>query len=57
MLEEISGRCRAVYWLNPEPRLDWETYDSEMDVYSRHCTETFEVRTVRQLVSCVEKLL
>lgn len=57
VLEEISGRCRAVYWLNPEPRLDWETYDSEMDVYSRHCTETFEVRTVRQLVSCVEKLL
>ena len=57
VLEEISCRCRAVYWLNPEPRLDWDTYDSEMEVYSRHCTETFEVRTVRQLVSCVEKLL
>ena len=57
VLEEIAGRCRAVYWLNPEPRPDWDTYDSEMEVYSRHCTETFEVRTVRQLVSCVEKLL
>ncbi len=57
MLEEIAGRCRAVYWLNPEPRADWDTHDSEMDAYARHCTETFEVRTVRQLVSCVERLL
>lgn len=57
VLSEISDRCRAVYWLNPEPRLDWDTYDSEMAVYARHCTETFEVRTARQLVACVEKLL
>lgn len=57
VLEEMASRCRAVYWLNPESRAEWDTYDSEMEVYSRHCTETFEVRTVRQLVSCVEKLL
>ena len=57
VLEEMASRCRAVYWLNPEPRAEWDTYDSEMEVYSRHCTGTFEVRTVRQLVSCVEKLL
>ncbi len=57
VLAEITGRCRAVYWLNPEPRRDWDCYDSEMEAYSRHCTATFEVRTVRQLVSCVEKLL
>lgn len=57
VLAEISGRCRAVYWLNPEHRQEWDTYDSEMEVYAQHCTETFEVRTVRQLVSCVERLL
>lgn len=57
VLEEIAGRCRAVYWLNPEPRDDWNTHDSEMAVYSQHCTATFEVRTVGQLVSCVESLL
>ncbi len=56
-LEAISGRCRAVYWLNPEPRQDWDTHDSEMSTYAQHCTATFEVRTVRQLVSCVEELL
>ncbi len=57
MLESISRRCRAVYWLNPEPRHHWDTHDSEMRAYARHCTGVFEVRTVRQLVSCVEELL
>lgn len=57
VLEEIASRCRAVYWLNPEPRQDWDTHDSEMAVYSQHCTEAFEVRTVRQLIACVERLL
>lgn len=57
VLEEIASRCRAVYWLNPEPRADWDTHDSEMEAYSRHCTGAFEVRTVRQLVTCVERLL
>lgn len=57
VLEEIARRCRAVYWLNPEPRQDWDTHDSEMAVYSQHCTGAFEVRTVRQLVACVERLL
>ena len=57
VLEAISRRCRAVYWLNPEPRRQWGTHDSEMEVYARHCTDTFEVRTVRQLVYCVERLL
>lgn len=57
VLEEISSRCRAVYWLNPEPRREWDTHDSEMEAYARHCAGTFEVRTVRQLVSCVESLL
>ena len=56
-LAELSRRCRATYWLNPEPRREWNTYDSEMELYARHCSETFEVRTVRQLVSCVERLL
>ena len=57
VLEEISQRCRATYWLNPEPRRDWDSYDSEMAAYARHCTEAFEVRTARQLVACVERLI
>jgi len=54
-LERIAERARRVYWLNPEPRSDWDTYDSEMRAYASHCS-TFEVRNLRQLVAAVEQL-
>ena len=57
VLEEMASRCRAVYWLNPEPRAEWDSHDSEIEAYAQHCTGIFEVRTVRQLVACVERLL
>ena len=56
-LREIARRSRRVYWLNPEPRPEWDTHDSQMSTYSRACTETFEVRTVRQLIACVENIV
>lgn len=55
-LAKMHERARRVYWLNPEPRADWNTYDSEMDAYAAHCHSTHEVRTLRQLVECVEHL-
>lgn len=55
-LERISERARRVYWLNPEPRADWDTHDSEMAAYTTHCSATFEVRNLRQLVAAVEHL-
>lgn len=55
-LGRVAERARRVYWLNPEPRADWDTYDSEMSVYAAHCAATFEVRTLRQLVGAVEQL-
>jgi len=57
MLGRIAGRCRHVYWLNPEPRREWDTGDSEMADYARQCTECFEVRNLRQLSDCVEQIL
>jgi uncharacterized protein with von Willebrand factor type A (vWA) domain len=54
--ERLSERARRVYWLNPEPRADWNTHDSEMAAFSRHCAATFEVRNLRQLVASVEQL-
>ncbi|HEX6237703.1 MAG TPA: VWA domain-containing protein [Acidimicrobiales bacterium] len=56
-LAQIARRCRAVYWLNPEPRAEWDTTDSMIRAYAPHCTEVFEVRTVRQLVDAVERIL
>lgn len=55
-LERIADRCRRVYWLNPEPRRDWNTFDSELATYAVHCDATFEVRNLRQLVAAVEQL-
>ena len=56
-LAEIAARTRRVYWLNPEPKRDWDTHDSEATAFAAHCHAAFEVRTLRQLVDCVERLL
>ena len=56
-LHEIARRCRRVYWLNPEPRDEWDSADSLMSSYSDACTATFEVRTLRQLRSAVERII
>ena len=56
-LEAIARRCRRIYWLNPEPREQWDTEDSEMSTYAPYCHGVFEVRNLRQLISCVEELL
>lgn len=53
----VADRCRRVYWLNPEPADEWDTYDSEMATYGARCTSVHEVRTLRQLVACIEQLV
>jgi uncharacterized protein with von Willebrand factor type A (vWA) domain len=49
MLREISERARKLYWLNPEPRAQWNTGDSIVDAYASMCTGVFEARNLRQL--------
>jgi uncharacterized protein with von Willebrand factor type A (vWA) domain len=56
-LAAMAHRCRAVYWLNPEPRAEWATTDSALAAYTPHCTRVFEVRTLRQLADAVESIL
>ncbi len=55
-LADIAKRARAVVWLNPEPRAYWDTGDSTMSHYARHCTSVHEVRTLRQLEEFIEEL-
>lgn len=50
----IRRASRAVYWLNPEPRAYWDTGDSVMTTYARHCDRVHEVRTLRQLEEFIE---
>jgi uncharacterized protein with von Willebrand factor type A (vWA) domain len=52
-LATIQERARKVYWLNPEPRSEWNTSDSIMDVYAPACHDVFETRNLRQLAAFV----
>lgn len=55
-LEDVARVARAVIWLNPEPEAYWDTGDSTMSAYAKHCTSVHEVRTLRQLEEFVENL-
>jgi len=57
VLAEIARHSRAVYWLNPEPRAQWDATDSVQAAYAAHCRGVFEVRTLRQLGEAVERIL
>ena len=56
VLADVAQASRALVWLNPEPRAYWDTGDSAMSHYARHCTSVHEVRTLRQLEDFVETL-
>jgi uncharacterized protein with von Willebrand factor type A (vWA) domain len=52
----LAERSRRLYWLNPEPRAEWDTTDSIMSAYAPACDRVFEVRTLRQLTACVDEI-
>jgi len=56
-LRAMKERARKVYWLNPEPRRQWNTTDSIMATYAPHCDGVFEVRNLRQLAAFVHATL
>ncbi len=56
-LAEIEHRARRLYWLNPEQRHEWDTLDSCATEYGNHCTDFFEVSTIRQLISAVTQIV
>ena len=56
VLADVARSARAVVWLNPEPSTYWDTGDSMMSHYARHCSSVHEVRTLRQLEQFVEDL-
>jgi uncharacterized protein with von Willebrand factor type A (vWA) domain len=56
VLADVAKASRALVWLNPEPIAYWDTGDSAMSHYARHCTSVHEVRTLRQLEEFIETL-
>jgi uncharacterized protein with von Willebrand factor type A (vWA) domain len=55
-LRRLRARARRVYWLNPEPRRQWDTTDSVMGLFAPHCDRVFEVANLRQLADCVYEI-
>jgi uncharacterized protein len=56
VLKGLRERARRLYWLNPEPRAEWDTTDSIMAAYAPWCDRVFEVRNLRQLAACVNEI-
>lgn len=50
LLYNINKRAKYSVWLNPEPKSEWNTGDSVMDIYSRNVNATYEVNKVNQLI-------
>jgi len=55
-LRAIQKCARKVYWLNPEPRPEWNTTDSIMAAYAPYCDGVFEARNLRQLADFVRAI-
>ncbi len=57
LVELLSAKAKAIYWLNPEPRAYWNSGDSIMREYERFCTSVVECRNLRQLKVFVNKIM
>jgi uncharacterized protein with von Willebrand factor type A (vWA) domain len=56
LLAEIAATARSLFWLNPEARRYWDTGDSVMSMYEPSVDGLYEVRTIRQLQSFIERV-
>lgn len=56
ILKKISKKTRKIFWLNPEPKYNWNTGDSVMNLYSPNCSTVEEVRTPQQLYNVLLKI-
>jgi uncharacterized protein with von Willebrand factor type A (vWA) domain len=56
-LAEIARQCRGVVWLNPEPESLWNTGDSVVGLYARHCQLVLAASNARELTRALERAL
>jgi uncharacterized protein with von Willebrand factor type A (vWA) domain len=56
-LRAIAEQAKRLFWLNPEPEIEWGETDSAMDDYRAYCRGAFEVRSLRQLGDVIASLV
>jgi uncharacterized protein with von Willebrand factor type A (vWA) domain len=57
ILGRIHTRARRVIWLNPETRTRWNTGDSVLASYARHCDVVLGTGSVRELAAALRSQL
>jgi uncharacterized protein len=57
VLDRIRVRARALLWLCPESRAEWQVGDSAMNRYAPRCTQVLEVRCARDLETAARALI
>ena len=53
-LREIGEHSKRVFWLNPEPRVQWDSGDSIAGDYAAVCDQMAECRNLTQLARFIE---
>lgn len=57
VVKELRKKAKRVYWLNPEPKMYWDTGDSIAGEYARHTDGMIEVRSLRQLEEFIARVV
>lgn len=57
LFKEAAGRCKQVFWLNPEGRSNWGTGDSEMLRYAPHCRIVQHVKSLKDFEKIIDDIL
>ena len=56
ILQRLRGQVRRIVWLNPEPHERWNTGDSVMASYERHCDALLAASSPQTLVMALDAL-
>lgn len=57
LLAVLHKRVRSLVWLNPEPPMRWNTGDSVMAAYERHCDAVLGASTPASLAAALDQLI
>ena len=56
ILRDLHERVRAVIWLNPDAPERWNSGDSVMATYARHCDAVLAAHNLRTLLRALAEL-
>lgn len=57
IFKRLARRSHRTIWINPEPRVQWGSGDSDMWQYAPECDDILRAGTLKELTSAFDKLL